>query len=277
MEPYEPEVAAWEALAPPTVPDGRRRWRARAVLISALLLPVGVIAATLLAVFDQATAANVLLGVTAALLPLLAAVLTTELALADWLTPHELREGRAIGLHLLSSLGSSGRIGWAIWGAQILLVSVVGGLVVSGPVGTLTGPLMGGLLAALLLLSGILVGWLVLLPLGLIARIAIHRKRAAHELRPLVLALLLLGLLLLAIPAAWAGNTIVLLDYLRAVLGMPSDRTLPTAAAWVARCGLVMILAALPVSIALLRKVPGQEAAGELWRDAAMHTFDDPS
>lgn len=261
------------ALADAPVNERRRRRRARTVWLSALLIVVAAALAISLALLGADAAIIVML--TALLGPpvVLGMLLASERVLTDWLLPEDHREGRAYLLNPIAAFAESGRAPWVTWWSIMLTFWVAGGAVVDSVAGALVGLGVGLVMSAGLLLLGVLIGWLVLVPVGLLLVIAARRDRSVQAVRLALLAAVLLGMVLLATPIAWTDLGALpgwegIVRYLKAVAGDPEQERLPPGVLWTARAGLAVMMAALLPLVVLLRQLPQQQAAGRLYQRA---------
>ncbi|WP_446663576.1 hypothetical protein [Flexivirga sp. B27] len=267
MESGSDDDLVLRAIAPPPVSDRRRRWRTRVVLAATVVLTVMIGISCALALADADAAGPVVVGAMAGVPALLGAVLASDMVLDDWLTPEKNREGRAYMLHVFETFGGCSKRAWIAWAVVDLLVWAAGGALVGGPVGVILGVAIGILWCGGCLLLGVLIGWLAIVPVGLITSLAVRRRRTVQSLRLALISLLLIGLLVTTVPAGWsdvgsdgAGT------YLRAVLGLPVDEAIESTLLSISRIGVALLCLAVPALLAALRSMPEQHAAGHFLR-----------
>ena len=268
-EVYDDQLA--RALAPAPVSDERRRWRRAAVIVATALFVAAIPLTAALGLADPESDAVVAVIVTAlfAVPALLGAVLAAEQVLVDWLTPEEGRAGRAYFLNPFVALGDSGRTPWLVWWGLVLVLWGVGGALVGGVLGVFVGLLIGAVLTGACILLGLLAAWLVVLPLGLLLGVVLTGRRGAQSMRLALIALLMIAVVALAVPIAWAEPGGGPLAYARAVLGAPDPADMPAGALWTARIALAVLLVTLAPLVASFKALPQQEAAGRFLQNAA--------
>lgn len=271
----ESELAV-RAMQPATLSARHRRWRRQVVILDALVIAAVVVlgAGRLLWASEDAGDFTVLMAYTLIGAPmLLASVLTSDRVLADWLTPEDRRAGRAYILNPMAALNAD-RTAWLIWWSVLLPLWVLGGGAIGGVGGAFAGLLLGALILASCLLFGLLLAWLVVVPLGLLIGVVVGRGHGVQAVRLTMIALLILDVVVFSVSAAVLNaplsrvhsGTAVLKDMLEMVLGLPGHERAPVVALWMARASLVVLLIIVPALVRLLRALPQQEAAGRLLR-----------
>lgn len=262
------------ALADAPVSESRRRWRTRAVWLDALLVLLLFALGVVLAVAEIDAFVGVLVAALVGPAILLGMLLASDRVLSDWLLPEDERKGRAYFLNPLVAFTDCSRAAWIAWFGIVLTFWVVGGALVDSVVGALGGLGIGLLMSVACLLFGMVVGWLVIVPVGLVVTIAVRRNRSVQAVRLALLAAVLLAMVVLAAPIAWTSLGALpgwegVVRYLKAVVGVPEHVSLAPGVLWTARSGLaVMVVALLPL-VVLLGRLPQQQAAGRFYHRAS--------